>query len=181
MKKLAFVLILLAIGGAWWYSTRGNATKIDINDAADVSRPDPSNATFNIEGEEVTFKNGKAEIKLEELGLTQEMSITDIIAYGDVNNDKKEDAAFIIVTTSPISGALNSYIAAYVSGAVRYKPTGTVAVGTQISPKSVSIKNGVISVSYLDRKADEPLAADPTVSRSKSYRFDQALNTLEEQ
>jgi hypothetical protein len=181
MKKLVFILILVAIGLGWWYAGKQGTTKIDVSSDTTVQRPDPSNATFVIEGNEVTFKKGKAEVDVDGTGLTQEMSITDIITYGDINNDKKDDAAFIIVTTSPISGALNSYIAAYVSGPVRYKSTDTVAIGTQVSPKSVSIKNGVVIVNYLDRKSDEPLAADPTVEKTKSFRLDQALSTLEEQ
>lgn len=181
MKKLVFILILLAIAGGWWYTTRQPTEKINISSDLGTERPDPSNSTFAIEGEDITFKNGKAEMKVDETGLTQEASITDIITYGDINNDKQNDAAFIIVTTSPISGALNSYIAAYVSGTVRYKPTDTVAIGAQVSPKSVEIKGGKIIVNYLDRRPDEPLAADPTVSKSKTFRLDQTLNTLEEQ
>lgn len=180
MKKAVFLLIILAIIGGWWYANRQNTTTIVVNPADTAGRPDPSNATFRINEESIELKNGRAERKLADTGLIEETTLTNIIAYGDLNADGQEDAAFIIVSTSAVSGALNSYLAAYVSGTVRYKPTTAVPIGTQVSPKSVSIDGNTITVTYLDRRYDEPLAADPSVTITKTFRFNENLHTLEE-
>ena len=61
------------------------------------------------------------------------------------------------------------YAAAYLSGPVNYKGTEALFIGDRIAPQSVSISQGVVTVSYLDRKDDEPLSAEPTVSKNMQF------------
>lgn len=180
MKKLlALILAILIILGIWFalhHDASAPTSTIDSKTA--LTHPDPSNATFDIDDETVTLDHGKATTK-NESGIAEETDLTDIIGYGDLNKDDKEDAAFFLVKTNAVSGMLSAYVGAYVSGLVTYKPTNIVPVGIQIVPQSVSIKDGIITVTYLDRKAGDPLAAEPTVLSTKSFSFSAFDNTIE--
>ncbi len=168
------LIILILIGaGVLYYkkspnSPKNQEPKIEIDHT--TSRPDISNATFNFEDQDVTLKNGEAETEIPNSNITQSTTLTDKVAYGDLNNDKKEDAAGLFVLEGAGTGIF-TYIAAYVSGTVRYNGTNSIFIGDRISPQSISIANGVVTVNYLDRKDSEPFSATPTVPTSKSFVF----------
>jgi hypothetical protein len=62
------------------------------------------------------------------------------------------------------------YVVAALRTGTGFKGTNTVLLGDRISPQSISIQNGVVTVRYLDRKPDEPMSAQPTVSVSKQLK-----------
>lgn len=180
-KSLTLVIVIIVVALAWYIlhkSTSPSSTIVNTPSASAVL-PDPSNATFTIDDATAKLTNGKATIDLGN-GITQEADLTDVIAYGDLNNDSKEDAAFFLVTTNAVSGTLNAYVAAYVSGLVSYKTTEAVPVGIQIVPKSVSISGNTVTVTYLDRAPNEPLAAEPTVLTTKTFIFSSVDTSLTE-
>ncbi|OGI90411.1 hypothetical protein A2911_00260 [Candidatus Nomurabacteria bacterium RIFCSPLOWO2_01_FULL_40_15] len=154
MKKLIVLIILAAAALFFFLFLRGDSKKT-INDITlnqnESFRPDPSNATFSdIDGEATILPER---------------------AYGDVNGDEKIDAIVLLAESGGGSGVF-IYAAAYVSGLVNYKGTNAVFIGDRIAPQSVSVSsNGVVTVKYLDRKEDEPFAAEPTVPASKQFVF----------
>jgi hypothetical protein len=173
MKSLITIIILLAIAGAgyWWYQSN-NESETDVEIMPTTSRPDPSDATFIFEDGEVTLEDGKATTNLvpDSLFGTETIIVGDPV-YGDINGDKKNDAV-VLLTQSGSGSGMFVYIAAYVSGNVEYKGSNAVFVGDRISPQTVTVGNtGVITLTYLDRKLDEPMAAAPTVSTTKTYVF----------
>lgn len=172
MKKglISVFIIVLILGGAWYALHRNRADTTVVNTpSANAGHPNPSNATFDIDDQMITLKNGTSD----------SVSLTNVTGYGDINGDGKEDAAFFLAAQNPISGTLSIYLAAYVSGPVEYKSTNTVAIGLQIIPQSVSIKNGDIVVTYLDRKASDPLTAEPTILTTKTIHYASLDNTIE--
>ncbi|OHA92167.1 MAG: hypothetical protein A3D49_01300 [Candidatus Zambryskibacteria bacterium RIFCSPHIGHO2_02_FULL_43_37] len=153
MKKIV-ILVLIVIAAAVFFFTRDNNVQAPTENQNTGSnfRPDPSGATFTgLElGGEVTL--------LQERG------------YGDINSDSKVDTATFLAESGGGSGVF-IYAAAYVSGPVNYKGSNAVFLGDRISPQKISITSGVITISYLDRKPDEPFAAEPTVPVSKQFIY----------
>lgn len=172
MKKLllATLIIAIAVGGYFYFKPHTGTPKVEIE--ASQSRPDISNATFNIEGEDVTLKNGSfvAPPSTPDSVVSQDTELTKFISYGDINGDGKNDTVAILTQTGGGSGYF-FYLVAYVSGNVQYKGTQGVFIGDRVSPKSISIDNGIIKVTYLDRKPSEPYAADPTILTEKLYTY----------
>jgi hypothetical protein len=132
-------------------------------------RPDPSRATFIFDDGPITFSKGKAERKSFPGGIfTEDITITDQIAYGDINNDDRDDAVVIILRSGGASGSF-VYLGAFISSSTNYVGTNTVFLGDRILPSSVSIANGRARVEYLDREPDEPMVAEPTVHMVKEF------------
>ena len=171
MKKLLIVVVIIALGAGWYFWSKGDSSNQIIQIAPDTSRPNPANATFNIEDENITLKNG-----VNDTGTT-ETSLSNTLAYSDVNGDGKNDAAVILIQSGGGSGTF-VYLAAYISGNVNYKGSEAIFIGDRVAPKSLSINKGVITLTYLDRKADEPMAAEPTVLTTKNFVY--KAGTLEE-
>ena len=168
MKKLIIlVLIVLAVGGI--YFSRNSGTDVANNPSnTGEFRPDPSSATFAFDDGEFTLSNGKYESEKD--GIFEEITLLEESATGDLNGDNKEDTAVLLARNSGGSGVFVS-AAAYVSGPVGYKGTKTIYIGDRISPTSVTISNGVVTVNFLDRREDEPFSAEPTVPTSKQFVF----------
>lgn len=174
MKKIILVVIIIAIGGLFYYVVSNKSpTKVEKPTISDKGgfHPDPSNATFIIEDESITLSRGKDEKEVTPgSAITEETVLMDKFAYGDVNADDKEDTALLLARYGAGSGTF-IYVAVFVSGPVNYKGSNTVFIGDRISPQSISIKNGIITMKYLDRKSNEALAAEPTVPMSKQFVY----------
>jgi hypothetical protein len=155
------------------HSHSSSTAQAPITIATDTTHPDPSNATFQFEDGPLTLKNGTVTTNVTPNGeLTLETDLTNTIAYGDLNGDGKNDAAFLLVQTSSGTGVFFN-VAAYVSGLVTYKGTNAVFLGDRIIPKSIAIANGIITVTYLDRTASEAMTDDPTLLVTKQFVYTQ--------
>lgn len=153
MKKV-LALIIIALG-IWYLFSRTNTDSVvevdrDNSSVVDDFKPDPSQATFG--------------------GIEGDFTILEQRAYGDANNDEKNDTIVLLAESGGGSGVF-IYVAAYVSGPVNYKGSNAIFLGDRVSPQSVSIKEGVVTVKYLDRKEGEPFAAEPTVPSSKQFVY----------
>lgn len=173
MKKLfILVLVVVIIAGGWYVFSKREGAAEDIEVAQVTSKPDARNATFDFGDGQVTLENGTAFSAVGGDAFVQtETTLTDKIAYGDINDDKKSDAVVILTQNSGGSGTF-VYIAGYVSGNVQYKGSNAVFIGDRVSPQTLSIdSNGGITLTYLDRRSDEPMAAAPTVSATKHFAY----------
>ncbi len=171
MKKIFLVVLVLLIGFGVWYMFKQTAPVSTYNSNTSSSQPDPSNATFIFDDGPITLKNGlNQEIIAPESELTQDTALTDIVAYGDINGDKKNDTVAVLVQSGGGSGVF-VYLGAYVSGPLDHKGSTAVFIGDRVEPKSISIDNGVITFKYLDRKPNEPYAAEPTVLTTKRFVY----------
>lgn len=171
MKKLfIFILVVLAVVGIFYASRNNSVTNSGGRQVTedDTVRPKPSNATFIFNDGSITLTNGREETVRN--NLVEETTLLDDRAYGDLNNDGKEDVAVLIMRSGGTSGIF-VYAAAYVSGPVGYKGTNALFLGDRISPQSISVSKGVVTARYLDRDPDEPFAAEPTVPVSKQFVY----------
>jgi hypothetical protein len=176
MKKIFWAVLVLLAGFVVWFVVKQSPTSTPTPTPVtvkNISKPDASNATFIFDDGDITLVKGtNSKVIIPGGELTQDTTLTDTVAYGDLNNDNKNDTAVVLVQSGGGSGVF-IYVAAYVSGLVNYKGTNAIFVGDRIEPKSISIVNGVISFKYLDRKANEPMAADPTVLITKQFVYSQ--------
>lgn len=180
MKKFFFIILILLLGWGGWHGYQAYKAKQEtppVKMEPGVAKPDPSNATFQFEDGPIKLTKGTAESTLTDSSAAQETSLTDTIAYGDINNDGKNDAAFLLVQSGVGSGVF-LYAAAYVSGVVQYKGSNAIFIGDRVTPKSISIATlqsiespGTITITYLDRKPEEPFSAEPTITTVKHFIF----------
>ena len=178
MKKLFGLLIMVGIGYAIWYTSNKTASnpvpltnKAKVESTSTLNHPDPRNATFKFEDGSITLNKGtNSEPVTKGSSTMQETSILDPIGYGDINKDGKEDAVVALIQSGAGTGSF-IYIGAYVSGTIEYKGTNTIYVGDRIIVKSIIIDKGEITFSYIDRKPDEPMDAEPTVSAYKTFVY----------
>ncbi|MBX4200264.1 hypothetical protein KW790_02290 [Candidatus Parcubacteria bacterium] len=180
MKKILILIVVLILGFFGWkyLKTPGTNSTPEVKVTPTSTHPDPSNATFEFEDGPVTLKKGSAETQvIPGSAITDNTTLTNDLAYGDLNGDDKNDTALLLVKDSGGSGVF-VYIAAYLSGTVMYKGSNAVFIGDRVTPKTISISNGVIKLTYLDRNAGEPLAAEPTVLTNRTFVV--RAGTLEE-
>jgi len=169
MKRLFFVVLLIAVivGLYFWKDSSSieiDPTKFGYDPKSNIYQADPANATFTFDGVEVTLSNGKIETDARETTLLEQK------AYGDLNSDSRNDTVVFLAQSGGGSGIF-IYVASYVSGPINYKGTNALFLGDRIAPEDISIANGIVTVSYLDRAADEALAAEPTVKVSKQFVY----------
>jgi hypothetical protein len=129
---------------------------------------DPLNATYLIDGSPITLTNGKAE-QASAPG-SSETTVTRIFGtpvLGDMNGDGVNDAAVIITEDGGGSGTF--YYAAVTLGGTSNGTAGTNAIllGDRISPDTMQIANGILTVNYADRKPGDPMSTMPSVGVSK--------------
>lgn len=162
MKKFLIIIVLIATIFFLFLYERG-PIEVQTNTETQTGesfRPDPTSASFTFDNEPITLSNGKHTTSFGE-----ETSILSDKTFGDLNADKKDDVVVLLSRTGLGSGNF-IYAAAYVSGPVSYKGTNAVFIGDRIAPQDISIRNGVIIITYLDRQEDEPFAAEPTISKT---------------
>lgn len=163
MKKLLVLIVIIA--GVWFLFFRdGTTANPESQNPPQVFQPDSSNATFVFDGEPVTLSDGVSDENDMQVSLLEEN------ATGDLNADGKADSVALLASSGGGSGVF-IYIAAYVSGPISYKGTEAIFIGDRVSPQNVSVANGVVTLNYLDRKSDEPFAAEPTVPVSKQFVY----------
>jgi len=140
-------------------------------------QPDPSNATFMFDEGAITLSQGKfSRLFTSNSAIREETTLTSIRGYGDINNDTKNDTLAILVQSGGASGVF-IYLAGYVSGPVTYKGTNAVFLGDRITPQSISINKGLVTIKYLDRKEGEPFAAEPTIPIQKTFEYKSGVLT----
>ncbi len=136
--------------------------RIPVTASAHPLASDPLNAVYNIEGQLITLHNGHSERAISpDSAIKIRTSIIGNQVSGDLDDDGDDDAVLILVYDPGGSGTF-FYVAAALNVNGRYQGTNAVLLGDRITPGALTIRNGVINVSYKDRKADEPMSSSPS-------------------
>lgn len=151
------VLILALVASTGFFS---NKNKI-------VTENSPKNATYMIDGKEVTLVNGVSETE------AAPGSASKIITtyFGndvthDFNADGRPDTAFILTQTTGGSGTFY-YVVAALNTPEGYKGSDAVLLGDRIAPQTTEMgKGNIIIVNYADRKFGEDFSVSPSVGKS---------------
>ncbi|MCR4333711.1 MAG: hypothetical protein NUV60_01660 [Patescibacteria group bacterium] len=156
---VGLVGVLIVVGGAWyWTSGRQSAV------------PAP---TFIINGQPVTLVNGRAET--DGAPGSAEKVVTQYfgnVATGDLNGDSLPDVAFLLTQNTGGSGTFYYVVATIVAADGSYKGTDAVLLGDRIAPQTTEIRDGKLIVNYADRKAGEPMTAQPREGKSLYLKLD---------
>jgi len=134
---------------------------------SEQSATDPLNATYTIEGREIPLLNGRHEVEAAPGSATK--IITSAFGkpvYSDLNGDRAEDAALLLVHAPGGSGTFY-YVAAALNMNGAYRGTNGVLLGDRIAPQTIVIRNGVVMANYADRRPDESMTTPPSVGISK--------------
>ena len=142
-----------------------------------VNLPDHKNATYLIEGSFVTLTNGFFEVESVPGSATK---ITTRYfgneAIGDLNNDGKDDIAFLLTQSSGGSGTF-FYVVAAIQTSNGVEGTNAIFLGDRIAPQSTSMENGIITVNYADRNPGEAFTTQPSLGVSKYFKIENNILT----
>lgn len=149
-KTILGLVVAVAIIGAGYYVYTNKSTA--------------KQSAFTINGETVTLVNGTYE-KESAPGSASKTTTTYFgnETKGDFNGDGKTDSAFIVTQSTGGSGTF-FYLATSLGGEAKL-------LGDRISPQSTEYMNGKIVVNFAERKAGEPMTAQPSVGVSKYFEF----------
>lgn len=132
-------------------------------------------ATYVVEGERVTLADGRSEQPIPDSVAKNITEATDHASLGDVAG--KKVAAVVLRQTTGGTGTFY-YIAAVTDTAGTPTGTDAVFIGDRITIKGVGIKDGAVTVTYLDRPEGTPMSTAPTAEKMKKYIL--SGNTLAE-
>gem|GEM_PF-1254492 len=90
---------------------------------------------------------------------------------GDLNGDGSPDTVVTLVGNSGGSGVF-TYIGALINGNYGPSTIATAFIADRIALSGISIQDGQISVTYLERKPDEPMVARATVPTTVTFTLD---------
>ena len=134
--------------------------------------PDPSNATFKIEGDSVVLVNGRAEREAAPGSATK---VTTALAVprvsGDVDGDGRLDTVVVLIY-QPGGSATFFYVAALLNATGGVMTTPAVVLGDRIKVTGVKLDGRTIGVDVLDRTAGQPLTESPSVASTKRFVVD---------
>lgn len=125
------------------------------------------NATYKIDGQEVKLLNGKSEKEL--VPGSASKVITQYFGNevkSDLDDDGREDIAFILTRQTGGSGTFYYFVAA-LNKEDGFVGSSAVLLGDRIAPQSTNMgKGNVVVVNYMERKAGEDFTAQSSEGKS---------------
>ncbi|MEI6041964.1 MAG: hypothetical protein WCQ00_00100 [bacterium] len=175
-KYLGIILLIIILVVGAWYLLGNKKKEVHNFDNVNTSATstsnlnfDPLNFSYDIEGEKITLANGTSTSDIVPGSAEKlETTVFDKPAIGDLNNDKENDSAVLLVQDSGGTG-LFYYVVSVMNNAGVIKNTNSIFIGDRIEPISIKIRNGKIELVYIDRNTDEPMSAEPTVRTVKTF------------
>lgn len=128
---------------------------------------DFKDATYEIEGQKITLKDGSAQTDVSPDSVAK--TTTEYFgneAKGDLNADGIADVAFLLTQDSGGSGTF-FYAVVALGGKKGYVGTNAIFLGDRIAPQTTEIRDGQVIVNYAERRDDEPMSTRPSVGVSK--------------
>ncbi len=133
---------------------------------------DYTGAVFTIEGERVQLVDGLAEAPAG--GGSSARVVTRYFgndAVGDLNGDGQADAAFLVTQEGGGSGTFFYLVVALRQGS-GYTGTNAALLGDRIAPQSMRMENGLVTVTYADRKPEDSFTTPPSAGVSRSFQVE---------
>lgn len=147
---IATVVVIIAVGAYWSYTHTDNA----VVDPARTTVFDPYTATYNLDGELVTFVAGHTSATADIFGEP---------IFGDLDGDGDTDAVVMVTKENGGSGTF-FYVAVAINTPEGTIGTPAVFLGDRIAPQHVNIDDErTIVVNYATRAIDEPMTASPSI------------------
>ena len=164
---LALLVLVIIVLGLGIYKFNFTNDDIYIKTGGKI---DSKDATYLIDSEPVTLKDGSSELEM--IPSSSSKKITRYFGNdvkGDFNNDGKEDVAFLLTQNDGGSGTFY-YVVAALGNDNGYQGTNAILLGDRIAPQTTEIKEGKIIVNYADRKINEAMTVAPSVGVSRYFQ-----------
>lgn len=151
------------IPGKIFTNTVQVASKTEEKEVSPEKMMNPKNASYTIEGNSIELVHGVAS-----------STEGDITYFGnelmiDLDNDTKEDTAFILKQNSKGSGIFY-YAVVALNKKDGYVGTNGILLGDRIAPQSTEYRNNELVISYADREQGEPMTKKPSVAISRYFK-----------
>ncbi len=168
-KQRFFILVALVVLGivAGFYTFNGYIYE------QKQAPSDYKDLTFLIGKDPVTLVDGISEVEAAPGSASK--TITRYFgneAKGDLNGDGIVDLAFLITQETGGSGTFFYVVGAIQDASNRYQGTSAVLLGDRIAPQTTEIQGGKLIVNYAERRADEPMTAQPSIGKSIYLKLD---------
>lgn len=138
----------------------------------------PANASYLIEKDWIQLENGHAEWQAAPDSASKvQVAISGEITHGELNYDDNEDAVVFLTYQGGGSGTFY-YIGTALVEKGKYLGTNTIWLGDRIGLPTAVVRNGLITVTYLDRGPDESMATAPSLEKTQYFIVNDS--TLEE-
>ena len=181
VHKIGFVLAVLAAAilsactPASTPTTAPAAISTEVPTTGPTYVVDPQNATYLIDGKEITLVDGVAE--QEAAPGSASKIVTKYFGNAvdiDLNSDGLMDSGLLLTQDGGGSGTF-FYVAAAINQAGSTQGTNAIFLGDRIAPQSTNVDLGnpaQLMVNYMERKASEPMSAQPSVAVSRTFKLD---------
>ena len=134
-----------------------------------LSADTPVNAAYFIENETVQLENGLAEREAAPGSASRiKVAVLGEVLYSDLNYDKEKDAVIFLTYQGGGSGTF-FYLAAALYENGKFSGKNSIWLGDRIGLPAAEAHNGLITISYLDRPTDEPMAAAPSQEQTRYF------------
>ncbi len=173
-KKFLYIILVITIMaiGVAVFNQKPDALKSN-----GVTVSDYKNATYNIDGKNIKLANGYAEeaIPQSSLKVVTQYFGNDLIT--DLNGDERDDIVFFVTQQTGGSGTFY-YVAAAINTNNGYIGSDGYFVGDRIAPQTINNSQkpehkNVVVVNYAERKTEEPMIAQPSISKSVYLKIDE--------
>ena len=129
----------------------------------------PRNATYLVEGRQVTLVNGRSDAVI----VPGSASKTTTAVFGEpvqgvLTDPRGRDAAIILTQSSGGSGTFY-YVAAALFQDGEHRGTDAVLLGDRIALQEVEVSDGAVIARYAERAAGEAMSDPPTVARTRFF------------
>lgn len=131
------------------------------------------NATYRINGQAVTLRNGTAETEVAPGSASKILTkyFGNEVKH-DFDDDGREDIAFLLTQETGGSGTF-FYVVAALNTANGYVGSEGLFLGDRIAPQTTEMgKGNIIVVNYAERKPGEGFAVQPSVGKSRWLLLD---------
>lgn len=170
-----FIVLTVLILGIYRFNFTNGGDIIPGDNA-----PDVRNMSYVIDSETFTLQNG---VSVSDAAPGSSSKNTVRIfgepLYQDFNGDTVQDAALLLLKTTPGSGAFY-YAVLVVAKNNQYTATNALFLGDRIAPQNINVDNGTVIYNYAERRADEPMTTSPSVGKSLYVIYNPATHTITE-
>lgn len=144
------------------------------------SGPPPASATdgltVTIGEQNFTLVNGTATKEIAP-GSTETVRVIGEPVTGDASGDGRPDTALLLADDPGGSGTFYYAVLAIDDGG-SWRATNALPLGDRIKPEKVQYADGQFVYHFLERKPDQPMAAEPTEENSVPVRLDPATGRI---
>ena len=131
-----------------------------------------SNAEYIVDGDKAKLENGTFSEPAAPGSATM-ATITldnDMLFFGDMDGDNRKDAA-VLLRSEPGGSGTFTYLALVLNEKNSAKPLEAILLGDRVTVKSATVRNGILTITVLDRNPGEPTSAAPSVESIREFKL----------